>query len=231
VTRDALQPTAYFVDFIQKQTERSDKFHAKLDAGEVAAAQQQVVLNKAFELRLTTAIAKYSAGAPIAEIKQDVASLLDGGLHLYDLNTRYDFTVWMLSLCILCDIADEHFDTLVARVERDDLQDWLVDFLIQSRRSGRALSQAVKSPVAYGSLIAVLQEPVSPATIPALQAHQESWLANHRKAKSGWVNFHKQTTTASYYGYWSFETAAVAKILGLDASLFATSEHFPADLV
>ena len=33
-----------------------------------------------------------------------------------------------------------------------------------------------------------------------------------------------------YYGYWSFESAAVATIMGLDDSSFRESQYYPKDL-
>jgi len=43
----------------------------------------------------------------------------------------------------------------------------------------------------------------------------------------GWRNAHKEP---GYYGFWSFDTAALAKILGLDDSALKNNNHYPYDL-
>ncbi len=46
----------------------------------------------------------------------------------------------------------------------------------------------------------------------------------------GWYDIHK-TKEKLYYGYWSFETGAIAKILNLDDSSLKDVSYYPYDLV
>ena len=47
---------------------------------------------------------------------------------------------------------------------------------------------------------------------------------------AGWYNSHKGRH-ATYYGYWSFESAAIVAILDLDDSSFRDNQYYPKDLV
>jgi hypothetical protein len=52
------------------------------------------------------------------------------------------------------------------------------------------------------------------------------WYKGH--AGSGWYGSHKLRT---YSGYWSFDSAAVVKILGLDPAAFEGVDYFPGDVL
>jgi len=44
------------------------------------------------------------------------------------------------------------------------------------------------------------------------------------------LNGGMRTRGRGYYGFWSFDTAALAKILGLDDSALKNNNHYPYDL-
>jgi len=52
----------------------------------------------------------------------------------------------------------------------------------------------------------------------------KEWFKGHYDF--GWRNAHKEP---GYYGFWSFDTAALAKILGLDDSALKDNNHYPYD--
>jgi hypothetical protein len=56
----------------------------------------------------------------------------------------------------------------------------------------------------------------------------KDWYKNHKDA--GWHNSHKSRHDV-FYGYWSFETAAVVKIMDLDDTKFIDCQYYPKDLV
>src|SRR5690606_30353752 len=57
---------------------------------------------------------------------------------------------------------------------------------------------------------------------------KKEWYDNHKEA--GWYNSHKSKHNA-YFGYWSFETAAIVAIMELDDSNLGDCEYYPKDLV
>ncbi|MBK8927229.1 MAG: DUF1911 domain-containing protein [Crocinitomicaceae bacterium] len=56
----------------------------------------------------------------------------------------------------------------------------------------------------------------------------KDWYKNHKDA--GWYDSHKSKHN-TYFGYWSFETAAIVVIKGLDDSSFRDCQYYPKDLV
>ena len=56
----------------------------------------------------------------------------------------------------------------------------------------------------------------------------EKWYEIHREC--AWYDSHKSSKNV-YYGYWSFEAGAIAKILNLDDSSLKDVPYYPYDLV
>ena len=54
---------------------------------------------------------------------------------------------------------------------------------------------------------------------------EKEWFKGHYDYE--WKNAHKEP---GYVGYWSFETAAIVKILGLDDTSLKDNNHYPYDL-
>jgi len=54
---------------------------------------------------------------------------------------------------------------------------------------------------------------------------EKEWIKGHNDLD--WKNAHKEP---GYVGLWSFEAAALAKILGLDDSALKDNNHYPYDL-
>ena len=61
-----------------------------------------------------------------------------------------------------------------------------------------------------------------------LMMPQKYWYVGHKNM--GWYDIHKAKEKL-YYGYWSFEAGAIAKILNLDDSNLKDVQYYPYDLV
>ena len=57
---------------------------------------------------------------------------------------------------------------------------------------------------------------------------EKYWYVGHKNM--GWYDIHKAKEKL-YYGYWSFEAGAIAKILNLDDSNLKNVPYYPYDLV
>ena len=57
---------------------------------------------------------------------------------------------------------------------------------------------------------------------------KEEWYEAHRECY--WYGSHKSSKSI-YYGYWSFEAGAIAKILQLDDSGLKDAPYYPYDLI
>lgn len=147
----------------------------------------------------------------------------------------YDEMLWMLSLGYLLNIEEAEFKKLVDVIDRDGVKDYLFEFIISAKLKDR-------KPIAeesYQEFFGVPQtfEKLRQAITETDKAKAEKlikefitkdWYKNHKDA--GWYNSHKSKHD-TYFGYWSFETAAVVKIMGLDDSSFIDCQYYPKDLV
>ncbi|MDR0574163.1 MAG: DUF1911 domain-containing protein [Tannerella sp.] len=55
-------------------------------------------------------------------------------------------------------------------------------------------------------------------------------MVSGRHSDTGWYNDHKNGGNL-HYGYWSFESGALVKILGLDDSSLKDMQYYPYDMV
>jgi hypothetical protein len=190
---------------------------------------------------------KYSLGINPVELYSDLLNAInttyeswDGFWKLYYkgkfLNQlvldAYDQMLWMLSLGYLLDIPKEEFEKLIDVIDGHNVKDFLFEFIIRAKIKDR---QPIKEEsyeygwILFGKLRRAITETNK---IKAAQLVKEfvtkDWYKEHKN--TGWYNSHRGTHDG-YYGYWSFETAAVVKIMGLDDSGFRDCQYYPKDLV
>lgn len=173
--------------------------------------------------------AKYSLGDDIREIEGDFHSAID---HLEHTGTReigYVFMLWVVSLGILLETDKRNLERIGKIVEEKEVNDALIDYLLCASDIGWAKmtnAYCEESPYAKTREIIELAEIDQGAASERLQTYMEKeWLTGHRGY--GWKNAHKDP---GYVGFWSFETAALAKILKLDDASLIHHNRYPYDL-
>jgi hypothetical protein len=140
----------------------------------------------------------------------------------------YTDSLWLLSLGILLDVDDSIFNSLVSAVQETGKDDWLYNYLIHSRIPN---VEYESSPLLWVKPYLSLQYVVERSedkTADMFRYLTKSWYQGHSGA--GWYDSHKRNQNL-YYGYWSFESGAVAKILKLDDSTLKDAPYYPYDLV
>lgn len=170
-----------------------------------------------------------SWGSNVVRIKQNNELLNQYNLY------AYDEMLWMLSLGYLLNISDKDFSKLVEVIDRDGVKDHLFEFIIRAKLPEReniteeSYRQYFGVPKVFEKLRqAIFCEDKEIAEELVKVFITKDWYKNHKDA--GWYNSHKSKHDV-YFGYWSFETAAVVKILGLDDSNFKDCRYYPKDLV
>lgn len=173
--------------------------------------------------------AKYSAGYDCKE--------------LYDIYIKSVFTmkemdgqeigfvnfIQFFSLGILLEVEIELLMVLVKYADVRKLDGKLIDFLAQAcglHRSYQSIGYGKENP--YKKLEKMIKksfEDKKEAEIELQKYMEDFWLQGHRDFD--WHTAHKR---ADYVGFWSFETAALVKILKLDDSKLKDSNHYPYDL-
>ena len=243
--RDTNKTEEYFREFVHRKEVSIDKAILKIDLGETSLERVPIVMRSIGASNLRVVVAKYSGGYPISEIKLDYLELLknfnnywlegyvlfrDGAKELKQY-LDYDDMLWMLSLGILLNVSDVDFKVLVDLINRDKVSDLIYNYFIYSKlNSGNTYREETYE---YGwKLYASIREIIKnqrtiEEKIKLLNAYLSTeWKTDHKEMLKSLSSPHD-----TYYGAWSFESAAIVAILDLDDSSFRDNQYYPKDLV
>lgn len=216
------------------------------------------VWNCAWE-QLDLLLLRYSAGHPVAVLKPHLLRLLELwersdalAAAVWDETRRasrgrwagsisfYNRCFWLVGLALALELEEPHWQRLLQRMGNEG-QDALLDRVIATRQTGRALGTALCHPRPYARLLAVLDSPQNdqPALLREFVTH---WYAEldrpPRKGQSRLTNLEERPDwygshegASSYFGYWCVEAVAVAKAFGVDDTLCLALPHYPGDLL
>ena len=174
-------------------------------------------------------IATYTAGYPIEKFKEEYLTFVDSLVPVWHSNSGYDAMLWALSIGILLEVDETTFDKLVDLVRKDDPEDYLIDYLIQSRHPEWTIRINYNFPRPYGFTRKIIEEENSEQALKLLKEYvTKKWYPGHRD--TGWYDLHKYNID-NYYGYWSFESGALCKLKELDYKQLEGLPYFPYDLV
>ena len=174
-------------------------------------------------------IATYTAGYPIEKFKEEYLTFVDSLVPVWHSNSGYDEMLWALSIGILLEIDEMTFEKLVDLVRKDDPEDYLIDYLIQSRHPEWTIRINYNFPRPYGFTRKIIEEENSEQALKLLKEYvTKKWYPGHRD--TGWYDLHKYNID-NYYGYWSFESGALCKLKRLDYKQLEGLPYFPYDLV
>lgn len=173
--------------------------------------------------------AKYSLGLPCKELENTYLEGLGVVFELGCSSIGYVNYLQYFALGILLETDKAEMERLVKKADEDKLDDLIFDFLVSSyglKRSMASSKYQKEKPYKLLTEIIELSFHDKDASAKKLKEYmQVKWLRGH--ADYGWVNAHKE---AGYVGLWSFEAAAVAKILCLDDCKLENDNHYPYDL-
>src|SRR5699024_3386898 len=113
--------------------------------------------------------------------------------------------------------------------KKQNVNDFVIDYLLcASDRGGTQISNNFVEEIAYATTeeIIELAETQTAAASDRLFTYMEKeWFQGHYGY--GWKNANKEP---DYVGFWSCESAALAKILGVDDTSLKDNNHYPYDL-
>ncbi len=246
--RQNIKSQEYFNNYFETYNKQVENRKILLDSGQVKP-ERIVWFNKAsLDILLNYVISKYTSGAPVENLKTiflqipnllsqfwstEVVLLKYEGrtLYQYGLST-YDEMLWILSLGYLFNIPELDFRKCVKIIDRDQVKDHLLEFIIRSKLNDRPVIEEESYEYGWKLFGKLRQSIVEPDKLKAEKLVKEfiakDWYKEHRN--TGWYNNHKSIHN-TYFGYWSFETAAVVKIMGLDDTSFKDCIYYPYDLV
>src|SRR5699024_1249466 len=132
-----------------------------------------------------------------------------------DEDTGYLNILWMVALGVLLETDKQHIKRLSEIIKNQNVHDFVVDYMLCACDIGCTYSSNSfdnEIPYANTKEIVELAETDKAAASDRLFTYMEKeWFRGHYDFE--WKNAHNEP---GYLGFWSFESAALAKILGLD---------------
>jgi hypothetical protein len=248
MVRQEIKNNEYFLNYFQSVNCQTERRKMMLNTGQVVPEREVWFKKSNLDILLDYTIAKYTSGTDILDIKiylikvidylkegwsEDVVKLnYEGKIHNQYTLSAYDQMLWMFSLGYLLDIPNEDFQKLVDVIDRDQVKDFLFEFIIRAKVKDR--KPITEESYEYGWILfgklrkAIIETDKPKAAQLVKEFITRDWYKEYKH--TGWYNSHKSPHD-SYFGYWSFETAAVVKIMGLDDSSFIDCPYYPKDLV
>ncbi|ASI78409.1 PoNi-like cognate immunity protein [Bacillus pacificus] len=173
--------------------------------------------------------AMYSLGEDISKMEVYFYNAIDDLEHTGASKVGYIYMLWIISLGILLETDKKNIERLKKIVDKKNMNDAVIDFLLCASDIGytNMTNRYYKeNPYAKTREIIELAQTDKKEASKRLQTYMEKeWFKGHYDYE--WKNAHKEP---GYVGYWSFETAAIVKILELDDTSLKGNNHYPYDL-
>lgn len=232
MVRDNIKDEIYFNKCLA-ETERSiDKFEELLskvlNKGENDRGVKSgyiILINKYIaEINLM-----YSKGEKIFSIRDKYIKLVSLYSKMWCRDYGYIELIRILSLAVLLDIKENEISSLFDKIQEDGFDDYLSNYLILYIKSDWNFeSKMFVFSGIYDQLKIIIEETNKSKSLLLENYLTQSWYSNHHDA--AWFDSHKSKEDV-YYGYWSFEAGAIAKILNIDDSSLKDVPYYPYDLV
>lgn len=209
---------------------RAEKEHIQL----YPAPNSQVIRNKyntLYGCKLDSFITKYSMGEDVIKLKTEYDYLVEILVNNWTITGKYVQMLWMLSIGIMLDTDIKNIQMLSDMINSENVDDFLYNILIKYRLPNwERNSNAILFPIPYQSLLSMIIDIQQGdlLTIKRLEKYiKKEWYRGH--SDCSWHNDHKYGVI--HNGYWSFESGALVKILGLDDSCLKGLPYYPYDMV
>ncbi len=222
--RDNLKSLEYFNYFINEEEQRVCKFSEKLESGEVKESRIFPVKSKIHDIKLGILIARYSKGDEMCLLEEEYLSLLDEWEAVWEPG-YYNKNLKMVSLAVLFGISKEYALKIKKMLEKSNVSDWLLSYMLDSMgKIGTDQNKKLLFETDFSTLKKVVCQENK---VELLKKYLEKEWYNK---DCGCFEAHKSNQNI-YYGYWSFEAGAIAKILHIDDSKIKDMLYYPYDLV
>jgi hypothetical protein len=180
-----------------------------------------------FTMMLEKTIAHYSVGD---DKKTVTAALLEtipafeDSYEYKEIGQYYEFALWLISLGVLCNIEQSQFEKITSILQREGVNDKLVSTIVQQKQASWPSSNANtlwEKP--YNSILTA-------NSISDVKTYLDKYWYQEN-TESYWHNMHKNTKVNNYFGYWSWEAAALVKAKGWNDSALKNQKYYPYDAV
>ena len=235
----------YFELFIEEKVNLINDSDERINNGILTENQVPFAKYQIFLFSLEILIAKYSAGLSAEDLKKDYSKtiilLSDGweestvkfksGNKIFDqyMLNQYCYMVWMLSIGILLNVTNNEITILKNLITKGGIKDALILFLLEALTKNQTKENKAKTTYKPFKNLLKSSEYIDIGS-KDVKKYIVGWYKNTKLLT--WHNYSASIDRAKYYyGYWSFESAAIVAILELDDSSFRDNIYYPEDLV
>jgi hypothetical protein len=235
--REILKSPEYFSNYITFLDGLINDMSKGINDPKTDEDLKENMLYATFSYGLDRLIMKYSQGIDIELLKPEFRAVINAlracqgypeiDQFILKALSNYVMVVWVISLAILLEITNEEFTEVVNMLCKDKT-DPLLDALITSKiTTDKKYSEKLIHPKPYQYLLAAILE----NDADKKEENCISFLKNYYKSmrKCYWYDRHK-SDDSQFFGYWSFELAAVVKLYGINDESFKDDQYYPRDL-
>ena len=228
--RDNLNTEIRYKELIQKKTSFVEEdLHEYQCTGTTWDSKQElshfdIILRNAYQIL----ISKYSVGYPVLELIPDYLQGVQFMKKGWNTDAGYVTMLWYLSIGVMLECHKE-LQQLSILLRELSVKDKLFSFLVNNTQDYASEKLLWTTP--YAGLIEVIElaKTNKEKAVERLQKYlKKEWYKGH--SDCGWYNDHK-SKWGVHFGYWSFESGALVKILGLDDSSLQGLPYYPYDMV
>ena len=228
--RDNLNTEIRYKELIQKKTSFIEEdLHEYQCTGTTWDSKQElshfdIILRNAYQIL----ISKYSVGYPVLELIPDYLQGVQFMKKGWNTDAGYVTMLWYLSIGVMLECHKE-LQQLSILLKEHSVKDKLFSFLVNNTQDYASEKLLWTTP--YAGLIEVIElaKTNKEEAVERLQKYlKKEWYKGH--SDCGWYNDHK-SKWGVHFGYWSFESGALVKILGLDDSSLQGLPYYPYDMV
>lgn len=228
--RDNLNTEIRYKELIQKKTSFVEEdLHEYQCTGTTWDSKQElshfdIILRNAYQIL----ISKYSVGYPVLELTPDYLQGVQFMKKGWNADAGYVTMLWYLSIGVMLECHKE-LQQLSILLRELSVKDKLFSFLVNNTQDYASEKLLWTTP--YAGLIEVIElaKTNKEKAVERLQKYlKKEWYKGH--SDCGWYNDHK-SKWGVHFGYWSFESGALVKILGLDDSSLQGLPYYPYDMV
>ena len=172
-------------------------------------------------------LASYSAGDDLRTCRELYMQCLHKAEEIWELKTDYVDLIRYVSLGVLFGVNPGEAGILSRMVNVSGYADRLLCAMLRSLDPTCPLKECDSVPAPYDKAAAVLDMDRAEAENALVRYLNKDWYLGHRTCL--WYDEHKRDDF-TYLGYWSFEAAALVKILGLYDRELAAAPYYPPEL-
>lgn len=219
--RDTRKPVAYFNKFISYEENRIKEKSDKLDKCDSKDAAMRVA-SSLFLFQMNLLIASFSKGESKSDLKSIYHDCVTTAMRMK--NLTYEDALRLVSLAIMLDAIDDFelvYDHFKDVFSSDKLLKGVSSYAITGSASWNG---NYKFPAIFSGIDDIINADSKEAKEKAMLSYLGTWYDNNEN--SSWYNT-LNSGNNTYYGYWSFESGALAIIFGLNTSKLSSNEYFP----